>query len=185
MQSRDESEAPSEEDARALRFEARKFALETLTRIYLAQLEASRNLRVGHVKLTFGLSVGTLAGFLTLISAFARFMDDFPTWPADMGGLLVLGFGLGPLLLAAIVAISQYRATVERTADLLLRPYPKAEAEFQAILQDHSLDEAGYLEKLSTILRTRTEDARQHQAPSSLVLILIGAIVTSIALFIL
>lgn len=120
-----------------------------------------------------------------LISAFARFMDDFPTWPADMGGLLVLGFGLGPLLLAAIVAISQYRATVERTADLLLRPYPKAEAEFQAILQDHSLDEAGYLEKLSTILRTRTEDARQHQAPSSLVLILIGAIVTSIALFIL
>jgi hypothetical protein len=29
--------------------------------------------------MTFGLSVGTLAGFLTLISAFARFMDEFPT----------------------------------------------------------------------------------------------------------
>ncbi|HRM73970.1 MAG TPA: hypothetical protein PLI13_04570 [Paracoccus sp. (in: a-proteobacteria)] len=176
-----------QDESRKLRFEARKFALETLAKMYLVQAEATRNLRVGHVKLTFGLSLGALAGFLTVISALARFVADFPTWPADMGGILVLGFGLGVLLLAAIVAISQYRATVERTADLLLHPYPKAEAEFQAILQDHSLDETGYLDKLSTILRTRTEDARQHQAPSSLVLvlILIGAMVTSIALFIL
>lgn len=45
----------SEGEARPLRFEVRKFALETLTKIHLSQLDASRNLRVGQVKLTFGL----------------------------------------------------------------------------------------------------------------------------------
>lgn len=99
----------------------------------------------------------------------------------------MLALGLGSLMAAAIVAILQYHATVERSADLLLRPYPKAEAEFQSILSEQSLDETAYLDRLSTILRTRTQDARQHQPPSSvvLVLILIGATVTAISLFML
>lgn len=179
--------ALDQNEARKLRFEGRKFALETLVKLHLVQSEATRNLRVGHVKLTFALSLGALAGFLTLISAFARFVDDFPTWPNDRGGLLLLALGLGSLMAAAIVAILQYHATVERSADLLLRPYPKAEAEFQSILSEQSLDETAYLDRLSTILRTRTQDARQHQPPSSvvLVLILIGATVTAISLFML
>lgn len=187
MQSHESSPAPSDDDTRALRFEARKFTLETLTKMYLAQLEASRNLRVGHVKLTFALSVGTLAGFLTLISAFARFIDDFPTWPADMTGLSVLAFGMSCLVVAAAVAITQYRTTVERSADMLLRPYPDVEAEFYDILSGQPADEVEYLDRLSAILRARTQDKRQYQPPSSLVLalIMVGAIVTSFALFIL
>ena len=177
--------ALDQNERRTLRFEARKFALETLTKIHLAQLDASRNLRVGHVKLTFGLSVGTLAGFLTLISAFARFMDDFPTWPADMVGLSVLAFGMGCLVVAAAVAITQYRATVERSADMLLRPYPNSEQDLNDILTGQPADEMAYLDSLSDILRARTQDKRQYQPPSSMVLVLIitGAVATTFALF--
>lgn len=49
MQPHDPTEAPEGGEARKQRFEARKFSPETLTKIYSAQLEASRNLRVGHV----------------------------------------------------------------------------------------------------------------------------------------
>lgn len=177
--------ALDQNERRTLRFEARKFALESLIRIYLAQLDASRNLRVGHVKLTFALSVGTLAGFLTLISAFARFIDDFPTWPADMAGLSILAFGMSCLVVAAAVAITQYRATVERSADMLLRPYPDAEADVHAILAGEPTNEMDYLDRLSAILRARTQDARQYQPPSSmvLVLIIIGSVATTVALF--
>ncbi len=179
--------ALDQNERRTLRFEARKFALESLTKIYLAQLDASRNLRVGHVKLTFALSVGTLAGFLTLISAFARFIDDFPTWPTDMTGLSILAFGMSCLVVAAAVAITQYRATVERSADMLLRPYPDAEADVHAILSGQPANEMEYLDRLSAILRARTQDKRQYQPPSSMVLVLItiGAVATTVALFIL
>ena len=177
--------AQTDMEARKLRFEGRKFALETLTRMYLAQLGGTRNLSIGHVKLTFGLSLGALAGFLTLISAFARFTEDYPVWPEDRTAILLLACGLGSLLIAAVVAILQYRATVEQSAAQLTRPYPDAEAEFLDILSAPDLDETDYLDRLSIILRTRSQDARQHLPPSSIVLflILIGATTTGISLF--
>ena len=174
-------------EARKLHFEARKFAIETLVKMNLAQLEATRNMRVGHVKMTFALSLGALASFLTLVSAFARFTDDYPEWPEDRVGILLLVFSLGLLLAAAIAAISQYKAAVDRAADQLFRPYPSAETEFADLLSGRPQDEIALLDRLSTILKTRTEDPRQHQPASSLVLMLalVGIIAGGVSLAVL
>ncbi|MFQ8433250.1 hypothetical protein [Amaricoccus sp. W119] len=197
MQLRDGSEgapgnsrAPSEIERlerRKLRFEARKFAIDTLVRMYLAQLEGTRSLRVGHVKLTFGLSLGALAGVLTVISALARFTENYPEWPEDRIPILLLVSGLGGLLAAAVTAISHYRTVVEGSADLLLRPYPGAELEFNGILSGTPEDETAYLDSLSAILSARTRDSRQHHPPSSVVLLLVlfGTTATGVALFML
>jgi hypothetical protein len=102
-----------------------------------------------------------------------------------MTELSFLTFGMSCLVVAPVVAIRQYRATVERSADMLLRPYPDAEAELYDILSGQPADETKYLDRLSAILRARPQDKRQYQPPSSLVLVLIivGAIATSSAIF--
>lgn len=175
------------DEARRLRFEGRKFALETLIRFHMVQVETGRNLRVGHVKLTFALSLGALAGFLTLIGAFARFVESFPVWPADRTGIMLLLAGLGCLMVGALVAILQYRTTIDRSADLLHRPYLGAEAAFQDLIGDPTLDETAALDRLSAILRNRMEDPRHHHPPSSYVLLLIlaGACMTALSLLML
>lgn len=73
------------------------------------------------------------------------------------------------------------------SADMLLRPYPDAEADVHAILSSQPVDEMEYLDRLSAILRARTQDRRQYQPPSSLVLVLIivGAVATTVSLFML
>jgi hypothetical protein len=174
-------------EAQKLQFEARKFSLEMLIKMYLTQLEATRNLRVGHVKMTLALPFGALAGFLTVLAALARFTDDYPVWPEDRLALILLFVALGSFLTAAVVAISQYRAAVDRAADQLFHPYPGAETEFEDILFGRANSEEAYLDRLSIILQARTQDKRQHQRASSAVLLLtiLGATAGTAALMIL
>lgn len=59
-------------DARALRLEARRLSVETLVRVHLECVNGTRQLMLGHQRLMFTLSLGALAGAITLFAAALR-----------------------------------------------------------------------------------------------------------------
>lgn len=60
-------------DERRFAFEARRLTIETLVKIYLEQVSVSRGLVTVYLRLMFTLSLGALAGVITLYGAVLRF----------------------------------------------------------------------------------------------------------------
>ncbi|MGV8294745.1 hypothetical protein ACV36C_38550, partial [Pseudomonas aeruginosa] len=60
-------------DERRLEFEARRLNIEALVKIYLEQVSSSRNLVTVYHRLMFTLSIGALAGVITLYGTMLRF----------------------------------------------------------------------------------------------------------------
>ncbi|WP_205584535.1 hypothetical protein, partial [Pseudomonas aeruginosa] len=60
-------------DERRLVFEARRLTIEALVKIYLEQVSSSRNLVTVYLRLMFTLSLGALAGVITLYGTMLRF----------------------------------------------------------------------------------------------------------------
>ena len=63
---------PLSSDERRLAFEARRLAVETLIKVYLEHVTHARHLVTAHLRLMFTLSLGALAGVVTLYGATLR-----------------------------------------------------------------------------------------------------------------
>ncbi|ESW61858.1 MAG: hypothetical protein Q27BPR15_04325 [Rhodobacter sp. CACIA14H1] len=147
-------------ELRKLRFEARKFALETLVRIHIDQMAGTRGLVAGHLRLLFGLSIGALASAMTVIGALLRTGILTFSYPDDLPRIILVGLCPVLLTLGAVIALVQSRRTARRAAERLRDPFPASEAEVERLMQVDDADEIAILATLGDVLRARVAGDR-------------------------
>lgn len=135
-------------DERRLAFEARRLAVETLIKVYLEHVTHARHLVTAHLRLMFTLSLGALAGVVTLYGATLRVGIA-----NGIGTLDRLEVATGLVSLASLVASALLSATaLRRTAIIAVSfvrdPFPKVASEIASIFELGSLDENDVLRKL-------------------------------------
>jgi len=137
---------PTEE--RRFAFEARRLTLETLVKIYLEQISVSRGLVTVYLRLMFTLSLGALAGVVTLYGAILRFSVSASL---DMITLLEAGAAitaLGSLVASAMLSARALQHSAFDAAPFLHDPFPNAGSVIDSIFELKDLDEQQILERL-------------------------------------
>lgn len=143
-------------EARRLQFEARRLAVETFVKLHVEQVSASRQLLVTHLRLMFTLSLGSLAGVITLYAAALRFGSASAAsapqpWPTILSGVLALGL----LVLSALLSAHALQRAARAAAAVLTNPFPDAERELHNLFHDHDGDENDILARTIDILERR------------------------------
>lgn len=164
-------------ERRKLRFEARRFAIETLVRIQLDQASGTRTLVASHLRLMFGLSLAAIAGAVTMIGAVFRTGLTAVTLREDALTIGLIAACLGLFTLAAVFALVRSRAVARQSAAILKDPFPMAEADVRRLLSKPGPDEEeeAILDTLSRVLISRVEADRAISTSSTLVVSLILA----------
>lgn len=124
---------------RRLGFEAKRFALETLVKIYIEQSNGSRALVVSHARVMLTLAIAAMAGFVTVVAAILR--GD----PHAVGSIHPVTAGLGLFGLALLVASALWAtkalSLAARIATNLLRdPFPTARKELEKMFDAKNED---------------------------------------------
>ncbi|OEZ27409.1 hypothetical protein [Variovorax boronicumulans] len=149
---------------RRLRFEAHRFSIETLVKIHLEHIEGSRLLAVSHLRMMFTLSLGALAGLITLYASVLRFGSAVSGAPNDP---LRVDFAVTALALvvasALLSAIGLQRASAS-SSNFLRDPFPDAEIVMTGLAGDTHADEHQILRQLDEMLEVRLSRQPQFKA---------------------
>ncbi|NCE83678.1 hypothetical protein [Pseudomonas sp. Q1] len=135
-------------DSRRLAFEARRLAIETLVKIYLEQVDASRNLVTIYLRLMFTLSLGALAGAVTLYAAMLRFSAISSLEAITLLEAICAVLTLGVLVSSAFLSARALQQSAVDAAPFLHNPFPNAGTVIDSIFQSNDLDEQQILNKL-------------------------------------
>lgn len=135
-------------DERRLAFEARRLAIETLVKIYLEQISVSRDLVTIYLRLMFTLSLGTLAGVVTLYGAILRFSANTSLSMITMLEAASAVIALGALVASALLSARALQQSAFDAAPFLHNPFPDAGSVIDSIFQLDELDEQQILNKL-------------------------------------
>jgi hypothetical protein len=141
---------PSLEERR-LAFEARRVSIETLIKIHVEQVQSIRHLVMVHLRMMFTLSLGSIAGIVTLYGAVLRFGSTADT--KNIGSLSVaLGItGLAAMVASAFLAASALQRSADGVMPYLQDPFPNSGPEIDAIFHADTHNE---LEILHNLYRT-------------------------------
>ena len=153
--------SPPQPEERRLVFEARRLAIEVLMKVYLEQASTSRNLVTVYLRLMFTLSLGALAGLITLYGAMLRFSS---TYSITMITPLEITFAIAALSALVASALLSARALQKSAFDvspLLHNPFPGADAAINSIFDIDNIDEKQILRNLYFTL----EQCVEHQPP--------------------
>ncbi|MFC0216767.1 hypothetical protein ACFFJ7_00010 [Pseudochelatococcus lubricantis] len=125
------SDAPAmPAEDRRLGFEARRFALETLVKIYIEQSNGSRALVVSHTRVMLTLAIAAMAGFVTVLAAILRGNPQaFATSQPVPAGLALCGLAL--LVTSALWATRALALAAHVATSLLRDPFPTARKELE------------------------------------------------------
>lgn len=148
---------PHSPDERRLAFEARRLATETLVKIQLEQIAHARHLITAHLRLMFTLSLGALAGVVTLYGATLRLGAG--SGIATLSRLQVaLGIGaLVVLIMSALLSAAALRRAARTALDFVHDPFPGSREELAAIFEANDLDESQILRKLYHVVGFASE----------------------------
>lgn len=123
--------AETAREDRVLGFEARKFALETLVKIYLEQSNGSRALVVSHTRVMLTLALAAMAGFVTVFAAILRTGNpQMAGWMQPIPAGLALS-GLALLVASALWATKALSLAARVATNLLRDPFPTARKELE------------------------------------------------------
>lgn len=153
-----EGQAPPTETAnmdRTLGFEARKFALETLVKIYLEQSSGSRALVMSHTRVMLTLAIAAMAAFVTVYAAMLRGAAQVPEWIQPVPAGLALG-GFALLIISALLATRALSLASEVATGLLRNPFPTARRELETMFDARHEDIV--LDKLVTTVQLHILD---------------------------
>lgn len=136
-------------EERRLAFEARRLTIETVARIYLDHMQVARHFVVTYLRFIFTLSLGALAGLVTLCAAMLRVNAPPSSFGTREGiqAMLIMA-ALAALVTSAMFASAALRRIADATLSFLHNPFPKSGAEVDAIFQDAELDENEIMLKL-------------------------------------
>ncbi|MFK3789172.1 MULTISPECIES: hypothetical protein [Pseudomonas] len=175
---------PAEE--RRFAFEARRLAIETLVKIYLEQVSVSRGLVTVYLRLMFTLSLGALAGVVTLYGAILRFSVSASL---DMITLLEATsavMALGALVTSALLSARALQQSAFDVAPFLRDPFPNAGSVIDSIFQSKELDEQQIVDRLYFAIGKIVEHQPVLRVSTRLttVLLILGLLLTGVSFLI-
>lgn len=167
---------------RALRLDARKLAVETLVRVHLDSVAGTRQLMLGHQRLMFTLSLGALAGVITLFAAGLRLgaAQTLPLPPLAAGLALL---ALAALTASALISAAALQKAARHAAGLLRDPFPGAGDDLELLFSDEQASETVLVSRMLDVLaqRARAEPVVAPRASWTTFLLLVGAVATAAA----
>ncbi len=139
---------------RGLRLEARKLTVETLVRVHLESVSGTRQLVLGHQRLMFTLSLGTLAGVITLFAAALR-LGGPPMLPLPplSAGLALLA--LAALTASALLSAATLQQATRQASRFLREPFPEASEDLARLFAPEAGDETAIVTGALEILERR------------------------------
>lgn len=173
-------------DERRLAFEARRLTIEILVKIYLEQVAASRDQATIYLRLMFTLSLGALAGVITLYATMLRLspIEIFNLITAQAAVCAILA--LSALMISALLSARALQQSVLDAAPLLHNPFPSADTVIDDIFNHVELDEKQILGKLYFTISKHIEDqpALRVQARTITLLLTAGLLLTGLSFLI-
>ena len=171
------SQAQASEDRR-LRFEACRFAIDTFVKIHLEHIEGARLLLTSHLRMMFTLSLGALAGLITLYASILRFGS------VD----LHVGFAMAALASMVVSALLSAASLQRASADaaLLLRdPFPDTDNALTNIFDKVDADERQILQSVNQALEARVARHPGFDANTRTptVLLVVGVVMAGLSFF--
>lgn len=148
-------------DERRLVFEARRLTIEALVKIYLEQVSSSRNLVTVYLRLMFTLSLGALAGVITLYGTMLRFGTSASISMITPLEVVLAIAALAALVTSALLSARALQKSAFDVAPLLHNPFPSADSVIDSIFDADDIDERQILRKLYFALDKTVE----HQPP--------------------
>lgn len=174
---------PQTSDERRLAFEARRLAVETLVKIYLEQVAHARHLVTAHLRLMFTLSLGALAGVVTLYGATLRIGIAHGIGALDRVEVMTGIAALAALVASALLSATALRRAAFDAVSFVYNPFPKAISDIAAIFETRDLDELEVLHKLYVAFGKGVEDQPTFkvQAGLSTTLLVVGLLVAGLS----
>ncbi|MFD2642783.1 hypothetical protein [Pseudomonas japonica] len=176
--------ATTSNDERRLAFEARRLTIEITVKVYLEQVSASRDLVTAHLRLMFTLSLGTLAGVVTLYGAMLRFSSNAGINMITTTAAVTAIFALITLVISALLSARALQRSAFDAAPRLHDPFPNAGAVIDSIFELDDLDEKNILDKLYFALGKTVEHQPALRVSARLTtgLLIAGLLLTGISL---
>ncbi|HEJ1874583.1 TPA: hypothetical protein SLV52_003098, partial [Pseudomonas aeruginosa] len=109
-------------------FEARRLTIEALVKIYLEQVSSSRNLVTVYLRLMFTLSLGALAGVITLYGTMLRFGTSASISMITPLEVVLAIAALAALVTSALLSARALQKSAFDVAPLLHNPFPSADS---------------------------------------------------------
>ena len=127
-------------DERRLVFEARRLTIEALVKIYLEQVSSSRNLVTVYLRLMFTLSLGALAGVITLYGTMLRFGTSASISMITPLEVVLAIAALAALVTSALLSARALQKSAFDVAPLLHNPFPSADSVIDSIFDADDID---------------------------------------------
>lgn len=131
-------------EERRLAFEARRLAAETLAKVYLEHTQGARQLVMAHLRQMFTLSLGAIAGVITLYGTILRFGSENSINAITYYEVALGVFGLASLIASSLITASALQRAAFDSVNRLSSQAP----EIDVIFQDEKLNENEILLKL-------------------------------------
>lgn len=128
-----------------------------LIKIHLEHAEGSRLLLVSHSRMMFTLSLGALAGVVTLFAAVLRLGGEKVLATATPLEIILAATSMALLVCGCLIATNALRAAASAAVDLQANPFWNAEAHLDALLKPDETDEKAVLGNLVRALTQRLE----------------------------
>lgn len=141
---------------RALRLDARKLSVETLVRVHLDSVSGTRQLVLGHQRLMFTLSLGTLAGVITLFAAALR-LGGPHMLPLPPGSAAMALVALAALTASALLSAATLQTATRQASRFLREPFPGGSAQLAQLFSDEAGDETRIITTALDVLERRVQ----------------------------
>ncbi|WDH44609.1 hypothetical protein PUP66_15905 [Pseudomonas chlororaphis] len=173
-------------DDRRFAFEARRLTIETLVKIYLEQVSVSRSLVTVYLRLMFTLSLGALAGVVTLYGAILRFSVSPTLNTITMLEAISAVMALGVLVASALLSARALQQSAFDAAPFLHDPFPNAGPIIDSIFQLKELDEQQILDRLYFAIGKLVEHQPTLRVSTRLTttLLVVGLLLTGVSFLI-
>lgn len=132
---------PLQLDDRRMRFDARRLALESFVKIHLEHVTGCRQLLLAHQRMIFTLSLGSLAGLVTLYASVMRFGSVASGEIYTPTHILLAVIALVSLVASALLSAYYLQQASKEASQVLVNPFPNCEENLTALFSDPSLDE--------------------------------------------
>lgn len=173
-------------DYRRFAFEARRLTMETLVKVYLEQVSVSRSLVTVYLRLMFTLSLGALAGVVTLYGAILRFSVSPTLNTITMLEAISAVMALGVLVASALLSARALQQSAFDAAPFLHDPFPNAGPIIDSIFQLKELDEQQILDRLYFAIGKLVEHQPTLRVSTRLTttLLVVGLLLTGVSFLI-
>jgi hypothetical protein len=141
---------------RALRMEARKLSIESLVKVHLESVTGTRQLVLAHQRLMFTLSLGALAGVITLFAAALR-LGGPGLLPLPTLSAVLASFSLVSLTASALISAATLQIATQKASRFLREPFPGAAEDLYRLFASGSSDETQIVSGVLDVLERRVK----------------------------